>query len=133
MAPHHFCNQPFEQVGHGELPQLAGDLRVEHHLEEQVPQLLHDGVPLAAFQRLESLVGFLDQVGLERGAGLLAVPGAALLCPETGHHGEEGVKEGSGRVGHVRHLGMVSALYTRGNPGSKHHWPRALFRLRSVW
>src|SRR4029450_2507090 len=40
MAADHLVTQPGEQIGHRELTALGADLGVEHHLEEQVAELL---------------------------------------------------------------------------------------------
>src|SRR4029450_8947738 len=60
---------------------LRGEGGVEEHLEEQVAELLlemADGLIRAveAVDRLEGLVGLLDQAAGERAMGLLPIPGA---------------------------------------------------------
>ena len=83
MAADHLLTQPYEQIGHRELTALGTNLGVEHHLEEQIAELFAkpiDGIGLDGF---EDFVGFLDQVGLERAACLLAIPGTARRPTET--------------------------------------------------
>jgi hypothetical protein len=49
---------------------------------------------------LENLVGLLEEVRLEGGARLLAVPRAATLTPEASHEREEGDEATAGGVSH---------------------------------
>ena len=69
-------------VGEGELALLGGQHRVEHHLEQEVAELLLErleagaGLLVDVVDRLEHLVGLLEEVAGEAGVGLLAVPRA---------------------------------------------------------
>src|SRR4029434_4115990 len=75
----HLLVEPGEEIGHGELPRLARELGVEHHLEQEIAQLLLDVVARPPVEGLQGLVRLLDEIGLERLARLLPVPGAATL------------------------------------------------------
>ena len=69
-------------VGQRELALLGGQHGVEHHLEQEVAELLLQLLEAGArghvdvVDRLEHLVGLLEQVTGEAGVGLLAVPRA---------------------------------------------------------
>ena len=110
-------------VGEGELALLGGQGGVEHHLEQQVAQLLLEvavavaagDIELAAWvegiDRLQHLVGLLQQVPGEGGVGLLPVPRAAF--PQRAHQlGEAGHLGGDGGGQH-RHIqrGQVVGLH----------------------
>ena len=58
-------------------PSLVRDLREEHDLEEQVAELLAQPGRVAAIERVERLVGLLEQERAERRERLLAIPRAA--------------------------------------------------------
>ena len=105
MAAGHLVGEAIEDVGHRELSGLAGDLAVEHDLEQQVAELLDEVVDVVLVDGVQHLVGFLDQVRFEGGAGLLAVPRAATLAAQPGHQGEEGIEAGGGGDGHGRSRG----------------------------
>ena len=66
---------------------LSGDPRVEHHLEQQVTELLAQVVAVAGLDRLDRLVGLLDEVAHQRLVRLLAVPGA--LATQPVHHRDQ--------------------------------------------
>ncbi len=60
-------------------PSVVGrDLGVERHLQQQVAELLADRVGVVGVDRLDQLVGLLEQVAGERLVRLLRVPGAAV-------------------------------------------------------
>ena len=93
---------PAGDVGEGELALLGGQHRVEHHLEQQVAELLLERLEAGAgrlvdvVDRLEHLVGLLEQVAGEAGVGLLAVPRAlgpqrADELVEAGHLAGDGL------------------------------------------
>ena len=64
-------------VGDREVALLVRDLREEHDLEEQVAELLAEPGGVAAVDRLERLVGLLEQERAQRLQRLLAIPRAA--------------------------------------------------------
>ena len=73
---------------------LFGELREKEDLEEQVAQLVAQGLRGAAVERGERLVGLLEQVRLQGFEGLLAVPRA--LAPQAGDERDEPIE----RFGH---------------------------------
>jgi len=84
MAPAHLPLEALGDVVRRELAELLGDHQLERQVEQQIAQLVPDGVALALAQRLVELEHLLDQVRTERFAGLRLVPGAP--CPEVAHH-----------------------------------------------
>ena len=56
---------------------LLRNARVEDDLQQDVPEFLGHVVAFTRLDRLDRLVGLLDEVGHERGVGLLGVPRAA--------------------------------------------------------
>ena len=86
-----------------EAPLLLGDARLEDDLQEEVAELLAMGLGVAPVDRLEHLVGLLEDVGAEGGERLLPVPGAPVGPPEAGHDGEEAL-DGVGGPAHRRFL-----------------------------
>ena len=90
---------PPDQLGHdavghvvhgepGAVGPLGGDPGVEHHLEQDITEFLAQRRPVAAFQRVQRLVGLLDQVGRQRLVRLPGVPrapaGAGCPSPTPG-------------------------------------------------
>ena len=100
MATDHLVRKPVEDIRHGELAKLAGDLAVKHHLKQQVAQLFDQMVPRTLVDGLEHLVGFFEEVGLQRRACLLAVPRATAVTPEASHEREKGIEAVGTGVGH---------------------------------
>ena len=86
VAPHQLVVDTPGHVGEGERPGLGGEDRVEHDLEEHVAEFVLDprvrlevGLPRRRIhrerlERLDRLVGLLQQVPHERAVGLLGVP-----------------------------------------------------------
>ena len=69
-------------------PRLLGDHRVEVDLQQQVAELLAQVLAsVAGVDRLEGLVGLLEQVARQRPVGLLALPRA--LGAQPAHHRQE--------------------------------------------
>ena len=89
---------------------LARQLGVEHHLEEQVAELLLQvrggrpgpahGLPRQPLDGLHHLAGLLHQVGNQAPVGLLGVPRA--LRPQGAHHRDEPLE--LRRSGHRRRV-----------------------------
>ena len=73
------------------------DLGVEEDLEQDVPEFLPQRALIAVLQRLERLVGLLQQMRRERLVGLLGVPGA--FGAQDLHGGHEVQQPGAGQVG----------------------------------
>src|SRR4029079_11630263 len=63
--------------------------RVEHHLQQDVAELVPQTGGVALVDGLERLVGLLEEVPAQRPVGLLAVPRAPVGTPEAVHHGHE--------------------------------------------
>src|SRR5690625_87493 len=89
----HMRMPPYQLVDYGRLHLLVieralllGDDRVEGDLEEHVPQLVDDRTGITRSERIDRLTRLLEQVLPERGMGLLAVPGAAVRCPQDAHY-----------------------------------------------
>jgi len=75
-------------VFHGEAPvSLAGDLRMEDHLEQQVPELFAKMILIADLNGLDRFGGLLNQVLHQRPMGLLSIPGA--LVAQACHDADE--------------------------------------------
>jgi len=85
VSARHLVDQTFEHVRRGELTRLARHLAVEDDLEEQITEFLHEVIRILFVDGVQDLVGFLDQVGFQRGAGLFAIPGASTLAAQPGH------------------------------------------------
>ena len=77
VAPHELVADRAHHVGEVEATRLARHLRVEHHLEQEIAELVAQAVPVLAADRVVDLVGLLDRVGRDRLEALLEVPRAA--------------------------------------------------------
>src|SRR5262249_12337504 len=64
---------------------LRRDLGVEHDLQEHVAQLVAYALDVAAVDRVEDLVGLLDQIGPQTLWRLLAVPRATARGTQACH------------------------------------------------
>src|SRR5882757_852445 len=74
--------------GHGlkiKPTRFAGDLRMEHHLEQQIAQFAFQLFHVAAFNGIGDLVGLFDGIGRDAGEGLLPIPRAAVGRAQTRH------------------------------------------------
>lgn len=89
MAADELGGQAGEDVGHGELARLFGQLGMEQHLEEEVAQLFRQTGGVRGVEDGQHLVGFLDEVGAQALVGLLPVPGAAVRRPQAGDDGAQ--------------------------------------------
>ncbi len=110
----HLRQNSVQDLCHREFTVLLGDLAVENDLEKDVSKLLRDVIGIALVKGLEGFVGFLDQIRLEGGASLLAIPGAAALTPEAVHQGEQGFEENAGGVCHERCQSRGSIIHKGG-------------------
>ena len=99
VPAHELVVDATRDVGHRELAGLLREHRVEHHLVEQVAELvLERAYAVVArrsgrlLERLDDLVGLLEEVAGERVVGLLGVPRAAARIAqplgelEQSHH-----------------------------------------------
>ena len=94
-----------------ERPVLPGHLGVEHHLEQEIAQLLAEQLRSAGVDGLEGLVRLLEQMAGQRPMGLLPVPGAAAWPAQPVHDLEQvqqPVPAGPGR-NPVRGAGVAHA------------------------
>ena len=67
----------------------ARQLGLEDDLEQQVPQLLAQGLAVARVDGVDDLAGLLEDVLAQGLEGLLAVPGAAVGSEQPAHHPHE--------------------------------------------
>ena len=94
-----------------ELAGLLGDHGVDHHLEQQVAELVAQRGRVARLDRLDDLLGLLAHVGDQRGVGLLALPGALAL--QQPHLVGEGLQLRAVRAWHAADIGSAAALGRR--------------------
>ena len=64
---------------------LLGQLAVEHHLEEQIAQLLFHLMVVPGFNGINQLVDLLDRMPAQGAMVLLAIPGAAVGGAQACH------------------------------------------------
>ena len=83
MAANELLDGPAGDVVDGEAARVLGDLGVEHHLDEQVAELVAEPAGIAGVDGLEDLVGLLEELAPQGLVGLLAVPRAAVRRPEA--------------------------------------------------
>ena len=82
VAEDHFVGDGARHICDGEFPVLAGDLGVQHDLQEHVAQFVVEGVHILAVDGVHGLISLLDEVGAQRRVRLLAVPGTAARRAE---------------------------------------------------
>src|SRR5262249_38757105 len=68
-----------------EVPALGVDSREEDDLEEEIAELLAQMGGPAVVDRVDDLVGLLEEIAAKVLGCLLAVPGAAALAPQAVH------------------------------------------------
>ena len=68
---------------------VGGHLRVEHDLQQQVAELVAEAFVVAPVDRVEDLVGLLEQVPGQRAVVLFRVPRTPAGPPKPGHHPDE--------------------------------------------
>ncbi len=78
-----------DRVGDLEPSRLERDLRLKHALKQHVAQLAAQSVEIAAIDRLERLVGLLEQKRPQRLGRLLAVPRTARGRSQRGHGSDQ--------------------------------------------
>lgn len=99
-------------TGHGgkiEPAALLRHVRVEHHLEQQITELVAQVLVIIALDGIGDLVRFLNRVGRDGREGLRTIPGTAVLrvaqaCHELQQRGERlfGRAHGGGGSVHSR-------------------------------
>ena len=68
-----------------ELAVPAADLRLHHHLHQDVAQLVVEVIHIALVDRVDGLVGLLQHAGSQALVGLLPIPGTAARALEDAH------------------------------------------------
>src|SRR5690625_4838684 len=91
---------------------FRGDSGVEQDLEQEVAEFLAQVVIVAGLDRLESLVGLLEQVGGQAAVGLLGVPWTPAWRPQSVHDCDEFQQAvaGGGMVGVPDAFGHSASL-----------------------
>ncbi len=85
MAANHLVGDGSDHAVEVEPAVLRGERRLEHHLEEQVTELVAERLGRTRVDGLDDLVGLFDHVSAQGLQGLRAIPGAAL-GREQGRH-----------------------------------------------
>ena len=84
VAANHFIADTGDHVGEVECIGFACHVGMKKDLKEEVAQFLGQFLGGLGFDRIEDLIGFLDQVGAEARVCLLAIPRAATGGTESG-------------------------------------------------
>ena len=92
MTVDQFVAQGIGHVSEIERPLFLAQLRIEHHVQEQVAQLLLDALHIVIGDGVGQFVGLLNGVAAQRIESLLAVPGT--FAAQRVHHLQ---KTGRGR------------------------------------
>ncbi|MBA7594153.1 hypothetical protein ES703_01091 [subsurface metagenome] len=71
---------------------LTGHLCVEHDLHQQVAKLLAELCHVPFIDGLQDFIGLLQQVALDRGMGLLSIPGATIGAAQPGDNRNQCIK-----------------------------------------
>ena len=113
---------------------LGGDAGVEHHLQQQVAELLAQPVASRLLDRLDGLVGLLDEVLDERRVRLPGVPRAAARASAAGPSPRRG-RAAARRAGRAvaRHQpsgGRRGEVVGRRAEGQRRRVPGAVARAR---
>jgi hypothetical protein len=114
-------------LGEGKGALLLGHARMEHHLQQQVAQLVAEIVEVATVDRIGHLVGFLDGVRRDGREVLLQVPRAAALRVAQARHDRQqafqfdaGGAAGGGGVVRAHAASRVSRTTSRATAGWYH-------------
>ena len=100
MPAHELVADGVDGVADREVAGFLADARQEHGLEQEVAELFAEVRRLAALDRLEHLVGFLEHERTQRGVRLLAVPRAAIRRAQRAHDLDETLESLARTVGH---------------------------------
>src|SRR2546426_12339732 len=100
MASDHLVVQATDHVLHRELVALGGDLRMEDHLEEQIPKLFQEMLA-AGVERVEDLIGLFEEARLEGARRLLRIPRASPRPAERRHESKDAPEQGTCGPGSV--------------------------------
>ena len=96
VAAHQLGDDAARDVVDAELALGEAQLRLEDDLQQQVAQLFAVIVDVSGRQRVDHLVGLLDQVGHQRRQGLLAIPGASVGREQPLHQTDQLAHLGAG-------------------------------------
>ena len=90
MPADHFLCDAVNDILKGKFAHFFGNLAVQHHLQEQIPQFLTQVGRIAGggqiTHRLIDFIGFFYGIALHALVGLRPVPGTAVLAAESGDH-----------------------------------------------
>ncbi len=89
MTSHHLVVNLADDVGNGEVALFARDFRMKDHLEKEIAHLLGKFGVVAGIESIQHFVGFFNQIGTQRGMGLLAIPGTSLGSAQALLDGDE--------------------------------------------
>ena len=92
VAAHDLLGDGGHRVVDGELALVGGDLRVQHHLEKHVAELISQLGDVVFLYGVDRLVGLLHHVLRDGPVGLLAIPRAPIGRTQDGDHVNELVK-----------------------------------------
>ena len=130
MAEDHFLRHAVHHVCHGEAAPLLLHDGVEHHLHENVPQLLAHVRRAVLVQRVDDLVCLLQEIPADGLMGLLGVPGAAPGTAQKAHDRQEILIVIAALTLKIYHTLSPIARKFNGKPGD---FPRkAYFKCRSL-
>jgi hypothetical protein len=91
--------EPVDDLGEIEPTRLAGELRMEHDLQQEIAQLLAQPGPVLPLDRIDHLVSLLHRIGRQARKVLTHIPRtAAFGIAQARHDGEQVVET----VGHGR-------------------------------
>ncbi len=100
MTAHELVADRVDGVADREVAGFLADAGQEDGLEQEVAELFAQMRRLAAFDRLEHLVGLLEHEGPQRGVRLLAVPRAPIRRAQRAHDLDETLESLAHTVGH---------------------------------
>ena len=92
MTTHQFLGKLAHHFLDREGARFGPDLGMEQDLQQEVAQFLPQFARILPVNRVQNLVGLLEQVGLQRVMGLLPVPWTPVRRPELGHQLYEFIK-----------------------------------------
>src|ERR1700674_1181811 len=116
----HLCAHVCGDVTDVEPPLLLhGDRAVHEHLQEKVTELLTERRRVTSIDRLEHLVGFLEQVRPKTAVGLLAVPWTPTGRAQTLHDLVERAQRLDGLVTHRHATALQPAVAGAPGPGGR--------------
>src|SRR5207248_6742242 len=107
VPPGELVGDAVAHLGEIELPLLTRDASLEHHLEEQIAQLLLVMMRISGLVRLDDFVRFLEQVWRQGAKRLLAIPWAPAGIAQAIHDAQKAVDRGL-RPGEIFHGGRCT-------------------------